>query len=600
MKTKSLRTRFAVLLLPLTFLTILIAAFSIAVIRYLVAELPERSVELTFAQELEGLADSFNLLNDTFQRVADDRERFVETFAFEFPLLERLDNSLAAAGIYDRLPALGEKMRELLHEGEALRRGGPSDERIARWLQAADELRRTAIEAVDEFDADMLAQVAEVQRQARVATWTLGVGMVIGLLLTGILAYRLGARVLQPIETFIDSARRIGTGDEIGTVIYEGNDEFAYLAQAFSEMSARLESYHRRLNKKAQIERDRMSRLLEHLPFPVLFFSASGEQVVTSNCAGSRLLEAPEIAGTLPEELRRLVAEVAETGKARSPTKLDAAVFLHAHNDELAFLPRAFPLSIGDETERGVVLVLIDVTKIRLSADLRSDLIAIISHELKTPLTSARVALHVILDESREALTAEQRELLETVRGEIERHLRTIENLLDLSMLQKGSRDLARRPVAVHELLSRIDADWRGPAREKRVELIWEWTGKDNEIEIDPIRFRIALGCLLANALRASPEGGRIYLRVLAAENPLRVEVIDEGEGIPEMFHETVFHRFFRLPDDRHAGEGLGLSVAREIVRAHGGDISLRSAPGEGSAFEIALPGAVMISADSP
>jgi nitrogen fixation/metabolism regulation signal transduction histidine kinase len=281
------------------------------------------------------------------------------------------------------------------------------------------------------LEEDLHARILETQQSATRFSWVMVAVAAAGLAMTGGIAYRLGTRVLGPIDLFIESADRIGRGELHSLPNYARDDEFGALARAFGRMAERLEEYRSELSADVLEERRKMSAVLDRLPSP-MFFVDDESTVEISNRAGDAFLRAHEISGELPESVRHLIGRVRATGEAYLAERMEDALILHVDFDERFYLPRIFPLPMRKEPG-AVAVMLFDVTRMRLAADLRSDLAANLNHEMNTPLTSARLALRVLLDRPGSTLAPTDRELLETVKGEVERLIRTMNHLRELS-----------------------------------------------------------------------------------------------------------------------------------------------------------------------
>jgi signal transduction histidine kinase len=236
-------------------------------------------------------------------------------------------------------------------------------------------------------------------------------------------------------------------------------------------------------------------------------------------------------------------------------------------------------------------VILQDVTKFRLLDDVKGNLVSTVSHELKTPLTSMLMSVHVLLEESFGAINPRQRDLLETARENSERLLRILNDLLDLSRLEGGASTLNRRPAAVAALLTEMANEMGAIAASscQRIEVCADTALTTVNVDVD--RVRHVFINLLTNACKYSGEGTMIELYARPAPDGfVRFGVRDQGPGIPAESTTRIFDRFYRVPDQTKKGAGLGLTIAREIVVAHGGSIACTSIPGAGSDFYFLLP----------
>jgi signal transduction histidine kinase len=219
----------------------------------------------------------------------------------------------------------------------------------------------------------------------------------------------------------------------------------------------------------------------------------------------------------------------------------------------------------------------------------RRGLVADASHELRTPLAAMRAELDVSLREPER--TAAERATLQSVREDVDRMSRTVDNLLTLALADDGRLELLRRPVALDRLVSSAAGSLQALAAAHGVRL--EATGAPCSALGDTQRLHQALVNLIENAIKFTPAGGTVTVSSWRDGPEVGVTVADTGAGIPADACAHVFDRFFRADPSRSresGGSGLGLAICHEIATAHGGRIWVRSKEGEGSAFSIALP----------
>ncbi|MFO0584868.1 MAG: ATP-binding protein [Anaeromyxobacter sp.] len=346
---------------------------------------------------------------------------------------------------------------------------------------------------------------------------------------------------------------------------------------------------------------------IDSLHHPVLVLSTEGA-VLGLNATARALLERPE---GLPDHLDDLVPEpplrerlraafrhAAERGEPYLPNRLDEAVTVARGGGPRTFLPHASPLRTRDGAVNGVTVVLQDVTRLARFDQLRSDLVATVAHEFRTPLTSLQMAVHLCGDGAAGPITDEQRRLLGAARQDCTRLLDTVEEILDLSRIQAGKLELEPVPLAAGELVARALEAAAAPAAAAGVRLAAGEAGETVLAEAE--RTGIVLANLVGNAIRHSPRGGEVRVRTRpvdggepgGASGTVRFEVVDQGPGLTPEQAGRVFERFYRVPGTQGPGAGLGLYIAREIVEAHGGAIGVESAPGRGCTFWFTLPAA--------
>ena len=272
------------------------------------------------------------------------------------------------------------------------------------------------------------------------------------------------------------------------------------------------------------------------------------------------------------------------------PRGFGEALRLPSLQGERWWLPRAVPLRGEGGAVIGATVVLQDVTAARRIEELRDDLVATVAHELKSPLTSLRMAVHLCVEEAAGPLSETQADLLHAARQDTERLQALVDDILDLARIQSGRLELRREALCGEELVASTVDTHRAAALERAIELAAEALPGGPALSGDRERLELVLGNFLTNALRHTPDGGRVSVRCAGEPAALRFEVEDSGEGIPAEYQARVFDRFFRVPGRSSKGSGLGLAIAREIVQAHGGAIGVRSQPGKGSCFWFTVP----------
>jgi signal transduction histidine kinase len=221
----------------------------------------------------------------------------------------------------------------------------------------------------------------------------------------------------------------------------------------------------------------------------------------------------------------------------------------------------------------------------RLAADTdeRRRLLADVSHELRTPLTVIQGSIEGMLD----GLYPADREHLERVLAETQQLERLIDDLRTLSLTDAGALPLHREPTELADLAADVVAGFQPPARADGIGVVVE-ADSVPPVSVDPRRIRQVVGNLVSNALRHTPAGGRVSVGVRRSGTSVELEVADTGSGMDAESAARAFDRFWRSGDT--AGAGLGLAIVRDLVRAHGGDVSLESAPGTGTTVRCNFP----------
>jgi signal transduction histidine kinase len=219
---------------------------------------------------------------------------------------------------------------------------------------------------------------------------------------------------------------------------------------------------------------------------------------------------------------------------------------------------------------------------------MRKDLVANVSHELRTPISALRALLENLID----GVEPVERATLETTLRQVERLGGLVEQLLELSKLESGTVPLKRARIDLRPVVEQVLDETR-PQAERRDVVVALDSAAPVELAADEHRLHQVVANLFSNAIRHSPKGGRVTLRVAAHDGTARLEVLDEGPGIPAEEAERVFERFYRSDHARAAtegGSGLGLAIARWIVELHGGTIRAEEAEPHGCRMVVELP----------
>jgi signal transduction histidine kinase len=481
-----------------------------------------------------------------------------------------------------------------------LRPGGLHEQYLALHKAIAD---------IRELNQEYMVRDAHrASNTASSARLWLAVSVVAAGVLVAVLARWMLAAILRPVRDVTNSALAIGAGNLNQEVPVASQDELGQLAQAFNRMTGQLQQY-RQAHSSRLLRAQRTSQAsIDAFPDPVLVLDPEGHVEMANPAArqvlgiappspwyaqSDRLGEKPPTGEkwTPPPALAQPLDDALKQLRPYLPQNFDQTVSFRLGGEDRCYLPQILPIQDPYGNTLGAAVVFNDVTRFRLLDQIKTDLVATVSHELKTPLTSVRLALHLLLEETVGPLTPKQTELLLDARDNAERLLRVIEHLLALARLEQGVEAVSLQPVAPADLL-RIAADAAGPRAEaKHIDLKVEGDGELPPVAADPVRLGAALNNLLDNAVTYTGEGGRITLSARAAgADAVELAVADSGIGIPRAYLPHVFEKFFRVPESDGHGTGLGLAIVREIVTAHGGHIRCDSEPGKGSVFTMTLP----------
>ena len=415
------------------------------------------------------------------------------------------------------------------------------------------------------------------------------VGMVIALLISGYAGYKLSRLILRPIQLLTLASRELGEGKLDQPVPVTAQNELGELARAFNQMAAQLQEYRQSTSDKIIRLHRTMETTLASFPDPIFVLDQAGG-IELKNPAAGRLMMSLQLDGRLPDRLQAIAGNTLASGENFLPHGFDEALTYRSDGQDKFFLPRILAMRGKDDALLGVAVVLYDVTRFRLLDAAKTNLVATVSHELKSPLTSVRMALHILLEKTVGTLNPKQDQLLSAARNDTERLLQILNDLLDVARLEEGNAALRREPVAPGELLAAAMNEMTDKAATRRVRMNIRANPGLPAVTVDRQRINYVFTNLISNAINHSPEAGEIILSAMPVEgDSVEFRVSDQGPGIPAEYQTRIFDRFFRVPGQTRAGAGLGLSIAREITMSHGGRIGVRNTPGRGCTFYVTL-----------
>ena len=388
--------------------------------------------------------------------------------------------------------------------------------------------------------------------------------------------------------------REIQKGNLDLIVNVSSKDEIGQLSEAFNDMAASLREF-RRSDQAHILRTQRSTQLaLNSLNDAVAICTVDG-QIEIANAAAEHqfgLKPGATVAQAANEQLVAIFQRVCREERPYQPKSYEGVIQVFQNEEEHFFLPQAVPIFNEIRQLVGVTLMLTDVTRLRRLDELKTGIISTVSHELKTPLTSVRLAIHILMSEKLGGLSVKQMELLQAARQDGERLYRVIEDLLELSHLESGGALGQSVPMNVEEILLQVTERNRAAFIDQGVELKMESWKETPLVLGDPSRIGHIFDNLLHNALKFTPRGGQVRLAAQTDGGMVRFIVEDTGKGIGPEYLPRIFEKFFRVPGQEKADSGLGLSIAKEFVEAQGGTIQVTSQVGKGTTFSFTLPAA--------
>jgi len=403
--------------------------------------------------------------------------------------------------------------------------------------------------------------------------------------------------VIRPASTLARTIRLISRGQLNQKIDITTNDEFAELSSEFNKMTERLRTYEEMDIHQLIAEKNKSETIVTSIDEPLIVTDAE-HKVVLMNLTAAQMLGNPAtgMEGRPVEEvvadtrLRRLL--LASEEQLRETAHSDFLLKLENGKNTIYYRPRQ--TIIVDETgqNQGIVTLFEDVTRFKDLERLKTEFIATVSHEFRTPLTSINMTIDILNQQLLGPVSAQQAELLTNAKEDCVRLTKLVRELLDLSRLETGHHQMKMVPLNLAKIVQEAIGPLRLPFRNKEIRLTSEVEGMPAFLG-DPQQLSYVFTNLLSNALRHTPAGGEVRISAAAEPEEIRVAVADNGSGIPLEAQASIFEKFVQVRKESEStpgSVGLGLAIARQVVHAHGGRIWVESEPGQGSTFYFTLP----------
>jgi two-component system, OmpR family, phosphate regulon sensor histidine kinase PhoR len=423
-----------------------------------------------------------------------------------------------------------------------------------------------------------------IEEQAAEVARSVALALAVAFAVAVVLAVALSAPLAGRLRDMMESARRFAAGDLAARTRIARRDEIGELARILDRSADQLQA---RLNELAG-ERARTETILSAIESGLLAVDHRGT-VILANESLRRSLDLPDPAGRhYVEVIRhpdvgRALEAVLRTGRPQSGE-------VRIHHRRRVYALHAGPFPGQEGMPHGAVLTFQDVTERRRVDEVRRDFVANASHELRTPLTSIRGFVEALEDGALED-PATSRRFLEKIRTHADRMAALVSDLLELSRLESGERPPHWERVAADEVVDEVVGGLSALAAAKQIEVVTEVSVAS--VETDRDRLRGVLENLVENALKYTPEGGRVTVSARPEGDTAVFSVEDDGPGIAAEHLPRIFERFYRVDKARSrelGGTGLGLSIVKHLVESLGGAVSVTSEPGRGSRFVVRLP----------
>ncbi|WP_298396089.1 ATP-binding protein [Flavobacterium sp.] len=433
------------------------------------------------------------------------------------------------------------------------------------------------------------------KKTAETANLWIGIVGALCFLIAFNLLVNLPNNIANPIKELTASIKEIANRNYSERVHFYNHNEYGDLAKSFNSMAEKLEEYSNSNLHKLTFEKKRLETLINNMHDPIIGLDSEGILLFVNN-------EALKIIGLKHEEvigqsvttlalkndlLKSLVINELESPKSD-------AMKIFADGKESYFEKEIVNITITPTGEDksidiGNVIILRNITIFKELDFAKTNFIATVSHELKTPISSIKLSLHLLEKAETGTINEDQKQLIESIKEDSQRLLKITGELLDISQLETGNIHLNIEKSNPYQIINYATNAVKIQAEQKQIEVIIEAENDLPEVKADSEKTGWVLINFLTNAINYSSNNSQIIVKLKQEKNLVLFQVIDKGKGIDKRYQSKVFDKYFQIPGSNKSGTGLGLAISKEFIEAQNGTISVSSELGLGSTFSIGL-----------
>ncbi len=465
----------------------------------------------------------------------------------------------------------------------------------SKIVPVSEELKKVLLELSYINETAMFAGKNEVivnARQSASLVFIISFILVIG---SFTISKTLTNKFLKPIYALTETVKSLKEGDLNQQAPVISEDEIGDLAIEFNKMTRRLMIFEQSTKGELLNEKNKSLAIVKSISDPlivldndykILLLNDSCEKffhVYEDSALNKHLLEVIRN-GNLYDYISKTL-----TDKLESNSRI-----MNFYSDDKDFYFNVLVTTVKDTFTRdcGVVVLFQNVTQLKHLEKMKTDFISTISHEFKTPLTSIMIGTSLLIDEDIGELNHKQQEVMETIKEDGEKLTHLVNNLLQLSKLESDKSIFSMRPVGIDVVIQNCLRVFYGVAENNEVNISYQLDEHLPKVNIDSEKISWVINNLVSNALKFTNAGDDIEVSAYLENEKIYVSVKDTGSGIPDEYMERIFDKFFQVKENDIDGKGtgLGLTIAKEIIDAHDGDIWCESKLDVGSTFTFTLP----------
>ena len=457
---------------------------------------------------------------------------------------------------------------------------------------------REDIFEIMKLNLDAIKQKSDIAKKtAESANFSIAIVGTLCFLIAFNLLINLPNNIANPIRELTQSIKEIANKNYSERVHFINHNEYGDLAKSFNTMAEKLQEYNDSNLYKLFFEKKRLETLINNMYDPIIGLDNESVVLFANNAAlkiiGLKLEDAiGKSASTLAlsnDLIRSLILneEVNDTVK-KQPLKI------FANGKESYFDKEILNITItptGEENEINIgdVIILRNITFFKELDFAKTNFIATVSHELKTPIASIKLSLQLLENAKTGEMNDDQKQLVESIKDDSQRLLKITGELLNLSQLETGNIQLNIEKSNPHEIVYYAVEAVKVQAEQKQIKLIINAEENLEDVKADSEKTGWVLINYLSNAIRYSSEKSIIIIQLKKENNQIVFQVIDTGKGIDARYKDKVFDKYFQVPGSQKSGTGLGLAISKEFIKAQNGNVGVESNLGLGSTFWFTL-----------
>lgn len=485
-----------------------------------------------------------------------------------------------------------------------------TDKIAADFIQVLNAPDDSALQKTIQKDITdvMLLNMQAIQRKNAVAEKTAD-RAILWISITGTFCFmiaftlliNLPSNIANPIKELTESIRQIADKNYAQRVNFEEHNEFGELARSFNTMAQKLKEYSNSSIERLMMAKTRIETLINNMSEPVIGLDEK-QTILFMNDVALKIagLKKDDVIGVPIQNVadyndlvKNLIQDFPGDENGNKKTK-SFPIKIYADNKESYFEKEVIPIWItptGEHNEKliGNVILLQNITPYKELDFAKTNFIATVSHELKTPISSIKMSLQLLENKQVGELNEEQHGLVEGIKEDTARLLKITGELLNMTQVESGSIQISVIPSDVKEIIEYAVSATKAAAEQKHINFGVNVPEDVPKVLADTEKTAWVLTNLLSNAIRYSYENSTIEIDVKRDGKKVKFSVIDKGQGISPQYIDKIFERYFRIPGTKKEGTGLGLSISKEFIEVQGGDISVQSDLGVGSTFSFSL-----------